>query len=472
MNELPDGLSSRNALRIMKQLAEQALFDERMAVLASPKTKWLHDVAKCLGEGWSLKKDEWGEVVGVQNAMGDVISKPKPTNYVDFTEYMCWGTAAMDEPHTLKNVVQGMQSQKLQQDKHIAQLARAPPSVGEGDVALVVEDDAAPRLGAVGDGVVGMVLQEAAAPQPSPAAAPAVAQHAVVEDELLLCKKIMITALENLRSKYNSLTPSEKRAWSCDPTAMLKIVRGLTDRQNVPCAQYFVNAPELWAELDRLNAFKSSTFMQTIPRGFEAVDMSGLTVEERTSRLNVRNVLLMRMLGNRPFMCASVGAMPSKIHGISVQSMMRWIGTACLRHRHLVSLPKSLRPLYCERSLSSDVIELVFAMVQMCCSYKPTKAVMTGCIRNCFYAAQVKAMSRTNSQLSFKRRPKKWYHARSSANDARSWNDGRRMLVGMAAVPCTMLGNRGTHIRRKAENEAKGHNSTIREKFKLGGGDR
>ena len=86
---------------------------------------------------------------------------------------------------------------------------------------------------------------------------------------------------------------------------------------------------------------------------------AGLTTGERTRRLHARTLVVARLLGNTrttPGPLGSVGGFPA--------ALLRAMATnAEVRLYVLEQLPEELRPLLNERAFSSDVVELVFAVL-------------------------------------------------------------------------------------------------------------
>lgn len=83
--------------------------------------------------------------------------------------------------------------------------------------------------------------------------------------------------------------------WSMSPLPIRSIIRGDTDAQSVPCAQAFWSFEVLTAELDALG-FSKEELRRIMARGYEAWDLRGLTMNERTVRLHERDTLVSQLL--------------------------------------------------------------------------------------------------------------------------------------------------------------------------------
>ena len=117
-----------------------------------------------------------------------------------------------------------------------------------------------------------------------------------------------------------------------------------------------------------------------------------------------------------------------KTYGLTKDLILSWLYNADTRLRLLQELPVSLQGLLNERSLSSDSVELVFAMVVMVCGgYKPSMATLVGCTRNIEFAVRMRAMDPALRPFSVQPSDKHVYSLHAHTSNPLSWNDGSRI---------------------------------------------
>eukprot|EP00798_Chlamydomonas_sp_ICE-L_P007874 gene7874-1084_t len=214
------------------------------------------------------------------------------------------------------------------------------------------------------------------------------------------------------------------------------------DRQNVPLAQALVGNRELLQQLSEDGHEEEALVLLVISLSFEAMQCEGLTVEERSSRLQLRTKLLHRIVGNQSFRPNGLSGKPG---GLTKELLLSWQYNADTRLQVLGNhIGTVLDGLLNERSLSSDCVELVFAMVVMICGYKPPQATLMGSSRAIEFAMRARSMPKADCLFSIKRSPKHTYALYPHARDPLMWgqpstsmdeNAGARVhqLIGLSA---------------------------------------
>ena len=211
------------------------------------------------------------------------------------------------------------------------------------------------------------------------------------------------------------------------PTCMsvLHVDKQSVDKQSVRLAQALIGDAKLVSIMAERGDERASLFLLVIKRAYEAMQVTGLTEAVRMGRLQDRTLMLLRMVGNLMFMPASL---PGKINGLSKQIILSWLYNADSRMQLLQQLPPHCRALFNERSISSDSVELVFAMVVMICGYKPPMSTLLGCTHNIEYAVRMRAQPPGTRPFSIAPSEMHTYALHCHASKPEHWNDGRSML--------------------------------------------
>jgi hypothetical protein len=184
----------------------------------------------------------------------------------------------------------------------------------------------------------------------------------------------LLAACNDLQAEFQALGPEEKRKWpGSRPAQLIQFLRAGVDDQNVPCCEALWSSPTLLQKLQQQGATREALVLDIVSSAYAAWDQRGLTSAVRSIIILLRTEMLNRTLGNRPFRPVPL---PSHMGGLTVQQIRSWIGSACTRLWLLQQLSEP--QLLCERSLSSDSLELLFGMLACLVGYKPGGDVLDG----------------------------------------------------------------------------------------------
>ena len=153
---------------------------------------------------------------------------------------------------------------------------------------------------------------------------------------------------------------------------------------------------------------------------------AGLTSNERTRMIHALYLWAARLAGN---VFTTPGTLPASLAGIPTSLLRAILNNAEARLHILEQLPESMRPLFNERCLSSDVVELVFAVIHGRLGSKFDMATLQGSLASLSYVAKLAAMP--EEHRGFVMAPvSKSYACHSQAADMAAWNDGSALPGG------------------------------------------
>jgi hypothetical protein len=115
---------------------------------------------------------------------------------------------------------------------------------------------------------------------------------------------------------------------------------------------------------------------------------TGLTSSKRTRRIHALYLWAARLAGN---VFTTLGTLPASLGGIPT-SLLRAILNNAEARLQLEQLPAFLRPVFNERCLSSDVVELVFAVVHCRLGSRFDMPTLLGSLASLSYVAKLAAM--------------------------------------------------------------------------------
>ena len=173
---------------------------------------------------------------------------------------------------------------------------------------------------------------------------------------------------------------------------------------------------------------------QACPYLCQPLDKSGhgpapraeLTSEERTRRIHVLYVWATRLTGN---IFTTPGSLPSSTGGVPVSLLRAIMNNAEARLQLLSMLPEELRAHLNERSLSSDVVELVFAVIHGKLGSNFDMPTLLGSLASVSFVLRLAAMP--EERRGFAMGPvSKSYACHSEASNAAAWNDGSALRGG------------------------------------------
>ncbi len=178
-------------------------------------------------------------------------------------------------------------------------------------------------------------------------------------------------ALVIYRKRFPSIKP---RNDLCPPEILEVLINNVPDVHNVPIAQVFFMAGaaefgDCITATEQPNGKQLSLLLLTYHEWYEALDRRGLSLDERTLRINRLSFLILHMFGNSLF---KAGPFPEKIFGTTYQQMTSILLIEQARLFLLERLPSDEEKfLFCSQSMMTDKCENFFAELVRLCGGKP-----------------------------------------------------------------------------------------------------
>jgi hypothetical protein len=149
--------------------------------------------------------------------------------------------------------------------------------------------------------------------------------------------------------------------------------------------------------------------------------------------------------------------------GLTRGQVLSWLFNADSRLYLLENLPAYARRLLNERALSSDCVELVFALVVLLCQYKPYMNVLQGVMRTIEHVSRIRSLDSVSRGFEIRVNAERWYAGNPDEVPGSSgWNDGQAIDI----IDVTM--DRNNRITEVACSRTTSKDPTIRSMFKQG----
>ncbi len=116
------------------------------------------------------------------------------------------------------------------------------------------------------------------------------------------------------------------------------------------------------------------------------------------------------------------------MRNLSSQLLLSWLINEQGRWWLLSMLPAEWRAVFCDRSRSTDCVELAFSTIVVLCSFKPAKDVLKSCLNNLMFALEIRSTPEEDKGFSTATSISgvTTYHNRPQHAEAamRGWNSG------------------------------------------------